>query len=234
MMRGCLSVLVLALAFVAIAIWFGGPPLASAVVRTTLTSSGFTADTLDVEVTSDPPLKLAVGRADRIAIMATGVRWNTLRLASLSLSLGSVDLVARTAATADGRLGGAQLNRADGEPIVGDVVVSGPADAARTTFSVDAPAVDAMAIAAFETTFGVRPSSATLAAPDLVRVKVGGLTISGRLSVAADGSIVVTANGATIRLLAPDPSLPVRLTALSVTPKGIELVGTIDVSSLLR
>src|SRR5258705_10274998 len=113
-MRGCLSVLVLAVVFVGIAIWFGGPPLASAVVRTALTGSGFVAETLDVTVVADPPLTLGVGRASRVTIPATGATWDDLHLASLDMTLHSVDLVARTAATVCGRLARVQLSGARG------------------------------------------------------------------------------------------------------------------------
>jgi hypothetical protein len=233
-MRGCLSVLVLAAVFLTAAIWFGGPPLASAVVSSTLTGTGFASDTLDVKVTADPPLTLAIGRASGVAITATSVRWNKLELASLSLNLGSVDLISRTAASAQGRLGGVKFTGAGGQPIVADVELSGPADAARTTITVDAVSVTTMALAAFESDFGIRPSSATLVAPDTIRLTVGGLTLNGHLSVAADGAIVATANSSTIRLLAADPSLPLRLTGLAVTPTALELRGTMDVGSLLR
>ena len=233
-MRGCLSVIVLAVLFLTVAIWFGGPPLASAIVTSTLTGTGFTSDTLDVEVRAEPPLTLAVGRASSISIDATGVSWNNLKLASLSLNLRSVDLIARTATSADGELGGVTFTGTGGQPIVADVELSGPADAARATITVDVATVTRMALAAFDADFGVRPSSATLIAPDIIQVKVGGLTLNGHLSVARDGSIVATANGSTSRILAPDPSLPVHLTGLAVTPTELELRGTIDVSSLLR
>jgi hypothetical protein len=233
-MRGCLSVIVLAVVFLTVAIWFGGPPLASAVVTSTLTGSGFASDTLDVEVSADPPLTLAIGRASSISIAATGVTWNNLKLDSLSLNLSSVDLIARTATSVDGRLGGVTFSGTGGQPIVADVELSGPADAARATITVDAVSVTTMALAAFDAEFGVKPSSATLVAPDIIQVKVGGLTLNGHLSVARDGAIVATANGSTTRILAPDPSLPVRLTGLAVTPTALELRGTIDVSSLLR
>lgn len=233
-MRGCLSVITLAVVFLAVAIWFGGPPLASAVVESTLTGTGFASDTLDVEVTADPPLTLAVGRADRVTITATGVEWNKMRLASLSLSLGSVDLIGRTAATADGRLGGVEFSGTGGEPVLADVELSGRADAAETTITIDAAAVSAMALSAFEAEFGLQPTSASLVAPDVVRLKLAGMTVSGQLAVAADGSIVARAGGSTIRLLAPDPSLPFRLTGLAVTPEALVLYGTFDVSSLLR
>lgn len=233
-MRGCLSVLVLAIAFLAAGVWFGGPPLASAVVTSTLKGTGFASDTLDVVVMADPPLTLAVGRAKTVDITATGVRWNGLRLATLALSLGSVDLVARTAATAEGHFGGVQLHGTGGQPILGDVQLSGSADASQTTITVDAATVSTMALAAFEASYGVKPSSASLVAPDIVRVKVAGLTISGRLAVATDGSIGVVANGTTVRLVDPDPSLPFHLIGLSVTSKALELRGTLDVGALIR
>jgi hypothetical protein len=233
-MRGCLFVVIIAIMFLTGAIWFGGPPLASAVVTSSLASSGFSSQTLDVEVTAEPPLTLAIGRANTIAIDATGVTWNKLKLASLSLNLRSVDLIARTAKSADGQLGGVRFTGTGGQPVVADVDLSGPADAARATITVDAVTVSAMALAAFDADFGVRPSSATLVAPDIIQVKVGGLTLTGHLSIAKDGSIVATANGSTTRILAPDPSLPVLLTGLAVTPTELELRGTVDVSSLLR
>jgi hypothetical protein len=232
--RGCLSVLVLGIAFLVAAIWFGGPPLASAVVKSTLNGSGFTSDTLDVTVTADPPLTLGVGRARSVVITATGVSWNGLRLASLALSLGSVDLIGRTAATAEGRFGGVQLRGTGGQPILADAALKGSANAARTTVTIDAATVTAMALDAFESSYKVRPSSASLVAPDIIRVNVAGVTVSGQLTVAVDGSIVVMENGSTIRLVIPDPALPFHLTDLSVTPMVLQLQGTLDVGSLLR
>jgi hypothetical protein len=232
--RGCLSVLVLAIAFVSVGVWFGGPPLASAIVASTLTGSGFASDTLDVSVTGDPPVTLALGRANRITIEATGVRWHDLRMATLSLDLGTVDLITRTMATAEGRLGGAQLTGADGQPILADAELSGPADAAQTTITVDAAAVKTMARAAFESKFGIRPSSVSLVGPDVIEIGLAGMTVSSHLAIDADGSIVASANGTTVRILAPEPSLPLRLASLSVGPDALVLHGTLDVGALLR
>jgi hypothetical protein len=232
--RGCLSVLLLGIGFVAAAIWFGGPPLAAAIVKSTLNGTGFASETLDVTVTADPPLTLAVGRTKSVAISATGVRWNGLRLASVALTLGSVDLVGRTAATADGRFGGVQLHGPGGRPVLADVALKGAADAATTTVTIDAATVSAMALAAFESNYGVRPASATLVAPDVIRLKIAGLTVSGQLAVAADGSLVAIANGSRIHLVDPDPSLPFHLTGVAATPTALQLQGTLDVGSLLR
>src|SRR5260370_30642821 len=101
-MRGCLSVLILAIAFLVVGVWFGGPPLASAIVRSTLSSTGFASDTLAAEVTADPPFTLAVGRARSVAITAPRVPRNRLRLATLPRNLGSADLRPPSAATAHG------------------------------------------------------------------------------------------------------------------------------------
>ena len=51
-MRGCLSVIVIAGAFVAGVIWQAGPPVASGVVTMALQGSGLSADRLDVKVTA--------------------------------------------------------------------------------------------------------------------------------------------------------------------------------------
>ena len=50
----------------------------------------------------------------------------------------------------------------------------------------------------------------------------------------ADGALVVESGLGTVRLVEPDPSIPLRLTAVSVVDGGLELTGTLDVSALLR
>lgn len=233
-MRGCLSVIVLAIAFVGAVVWFGGPPLASGLVTLALQGSGFSADQLDVRVTADPPLELALGRADRVVIRASGARWRGVRLASLGVTLGTVDLLARTAASADGRLSGVELDTSGGQAVVADVAFEGSADAAATTIRIAAATVESAAIDAFETTFGVRPSSAGLVAPDTVRVVLDGLTLDSRLSIDAKGSIVALAKGETIVLFTPSSALGLRLTSFAVTSSGLVLHGTLDVAAVIR
>jgi hypothetical protein len=232
--RGCLSVLVLGALVVGALVWFAGPPAASALVTTALHGSGLAADKLDVEVTADPPLILAAGRADRVVINATGARWNGVRMASLELALDSVDLVARSAAFATGHLDRVELDTQAGRPIIADVELSGPGGAAKTTIRLDAVDVEAVAINAFETHFRVRPSTARLVAPDIIRVKLGPATVDGRLAIAGDGSVVAIVGGASISLFTPDPSLALRLTDLTVASSGLTLAGTLDVGELVR
>jgi hypothetical protein len=232
--RGCLSILVVGIALLGAVVWIGGPPLASAVVASALTSRGLAADQLDVQVVGDPPLTLLVGRAARVEIHATGARWHDARVASLDVTLGAVDLLGRRAATAEGRLGGVQLEAETGPPLLADVEISGTADRAQTTIHVRSDAVESVAMSAFGAALGLGPSSASLVAPDQVRVALGPLHVDGTLSVAADGSVVAAANGKTIRLFAPNPTLPLRLTSLSVTASGLDLEGTLDLGALLR
>jgi hypothetical protein len=232
--RGCLSVMVLGGAFLAGLVWFAGPPVASGVVTLALQGSGLAADRLDVQVTADPPLELAVGRADRVAIQATVASWRGVRLASLDLKLDAVDLLARTAASAEGRLERVELDAAGGQTVVADVEIAGAADAAATTVRIGAANVEAVTIDAFEAHFGARPSSARLVAPNTVRVDLGGLTVDSRLSIGSKGSVVATARGDTIVLFTPNTALPLHLTKLAVTSVGLELRGTLDVGALLR
>jgi hypothetical protein len=232
--RGCLSVLIIAAAFLVGVVWFGGVPLAETVVEASLTASAFDADELDVTVRADPPLQLALGRADRVEIEATGVRWEDLRAQAMSMRLDGVDLLARTATTADGEFRDVELAVAGGDPALVGIAISGPADGADTTIDIDGPTVSRMALAAFEDQFGTRPDSAALVAPNLVQVTLGDRQLSGRLVLEADGALVVETGLGKVRLVEPDPSLPLRLTAVSIVNGGLELTGTLDVSALLR
>jgi DUF2993 family protein len=234
-MRGCLSILVLAALFVVGAIWFAGPPIASTVLEATLTSSGFAADELDVSVDTSPPLVLVVGRADRVTIRASGVHWNGLEAETMALEMADVDLFARTAGHVDGSFDGVELAGPDGEPVLVSIDLNGPAEAAATTVRVDRQTVERIAKAAFEGEFGVNAESVRLVAPNEIRLTIAGLTIAGRLEVFGDGGLAISSPlGPAVTLVAPDPSLPLTLTGLSVDDAGLVLTGTLEVSSLIR
>lgn len=233
-MRGCLSVLIIAAVFLVGIVWFGGVPIAETVVEASLTSSAFDADELDVTVHAEPPLVLALGRADRVEIEATGVRWEDLRAGSMTMRLDGVDLLARTATSADGQFRDVELAVAGGDPALVGIGIKGPADGARTTIDIDGPTVNRIALAAFEEEFGTRPDSADLVAPDGIRVRLGPSELQGRLRVEADGALVVASSLGTVRLVEPDPSIPLRLTGVSIVDGGLALIGTLNVSALLR
>ncbi len=232
-LRGCLSVLILAAIFVVGAAWFGGPPIAATVVEASLTSAGFKADSLDVTVGADPPLLLALGRADRVEIEAGGVRWNGLRAGSVSLRLNGVDLLGRTATTADGRFGEVELPTAHGDPALAAITLAGAAKRASTTIRIDAATVNRLAIAEFASELGTTIDSAELVAPDAIKVRRGNIELSATLQVEADGALVAASSFGTVRLVEPDPAIPFTLSGVSAGPAGLELTGTTDVESLL-
>ena len=233
-MRGCLTILILAAIFVVAGTWFGGPPLASALVTGGLQSAGLDAAKLDVRVEANPPLRLALGQADRVEVDGTGVEWNGLRARTLDLTLADVDFLARTVRSTHGRLAGVELPKVDPPGSEATLEIDGPGDGATATITIDAATVEAMALAAFERELGVRPDSATLVAPNVVRVKARGATLDGRLAVQPDGSVAVSTPIGTATIVESDRSQPIRLTDVAVEDGGLVLTGTIDVEGLLR
>lgn len=234
-MRGCLSVLVLAALFALGALWFGGPPIASTVLEATLTSGGFTADELDVTVETALPPRLVLGRADRVTIQARGVKWNGLEAESMALEMNDVDLFARSAGQTDGSFDGVVLLGPDDEPVVVSIDLNGPAEAATTTVRVDRQTVERIAKAAFEAEFGIKADAFELVPPNTIRMTVAGQSVSGRLEVFSDSGLTASSPlGPSVTLVAPEPSLPLTLTGLSVTGGGLVLTGTLDVNRLIR
>ena len=234
-MRGCLSVLIIAALFVVGALWFGGPPVASTVLEASLTSSGFTADELDVTVDASPPLTLVLGRADRVTIRASGVSWNGLQAESMTLEMDDVDLFARSAGRADGSFDGVELEGPGAEPVRVSIDLEGPSAAAATTVRMDRATAERIARAAFEAEFGVKADAIELVAPDQVRLTIAGQSVIGRLEVFGDGGLAVSNPlGPPVTLVAPDPGLPLTLTGILIDDAGLELTGTLEVSSLLR
>ncbi|HEV8545639.1 MAG TPA: LmeA family phospholipid-binding protein [Candidatus Limnocylindrales bacterium] len=233
-MRGCLFVLVLGAALLVGIVWFGGPPIAGSVIAASLASSGFTAETLDVEVDADPPLTLAVGRADRVRITAGNVRWNGLVAQSMALELGHVDLIGRTAATVDGTFQGVALAGPGGAPVAAAIEIHGPASGAEASITVDGTAAATAARAAVEADFGIHPTSAELQAPNVIRILALGQTIDGHLELAPDGAIVAVGSFGTVRVIKPDPAIPIQLTGLTVADGRLVVTGIFDITALLR
>jgi hypothetical protein len=233
-MRGCLFVLLTGLALLVGVIWFAGPPIAGLGVEATLVSSGLDAEEIDVRVEADPPLRLAIGRADRIRIEATGVVWNEVRAGELTVELRDVDLIARTVRTAEGRLDDVELEQIgeDGKPLLIRVVFSGSGDRADTTVSIDRRTAERLAIATFEAEIGNRPDDVALVSPDTIQFTVAGQAVRGQLEVTAGGNLRATTPLGSVTIL-ESGGLPLDLTDVSVGSGGIELTGTFDVSSLI-
>src|SRR3954471_20933144 len=116
-MRGCLSVLVLAVVFVLAVTWFAGPLLAGAVVERALAGSGFAGEATSVTVTADPPLELLVGHVDRLEVRSRDARMGQLDAQRLAVELSDVNLLTRRFSRVDGRLDGVVLHGTDGSTV---------------------------------------------------------------------------------------------------------------------
>ncbi|HEX5015436.1 MAG TPA: hypothetical protein VFV72_14920 [Candidatus Limnocylindrales bacterium] len=232
-MRGCLSVLLIAALFLGAVAWLGGPPIAGALVTAGLTASGLDARRMDVDVESDPPIKVGIGQADRVTIEADDIDWNGLKARALDLALDDVDIIGRRAATAEGRLTGAELPNVDPPGSLATVEIDGPADDATVTVTIDGETVEAMAIEAFEARLGVRPDSATLEAPNRIRIRSGGLELAGGIEVSPAGDVHVVVPLGTLTVVDGDPSVPFQLTDATVESGTLVLTGSIDLNDLM-
>lgn len=232
-MRGCLFILIFAALFVGGAAWFGSPILASTVISTALMSSGVQAASMTVTATSDPPPKLLLGKADRVRIVASDVDYRTFHAASLDLVLSEVDVVARTAVSISGRIGGAELQTGDATSTPTDITVDGPADAADASIVVDGATVDQVVRAAFQRKFGVEISKTQLVAPDILRITALGPSIEGRLTVDANGAIALSTPLGTAPIVSLDSSFPLRFRSVEVQDGDLHIAASLNAEALL-
>jgi hypothetical protein len=233
-MRGCLSVLIIAAGVVLAGAWFGGPTLAGVLVGRSLDSVGFVAADRSVTVSSDPPLEILAGHADRVTIRATRATVRDLTANRLLLTLTNVDLVAGQFSGVDGQLDDVLIPSVDGSSVdAGTVTVRGRAGAATTTVRIDAAVVEALLGRAIRRETGLSVAGLSLTAPDRIRFTAG-LTISGRLAVGPDGSLVIAATSGDTRFTVFKPNADLRLTSVAVSGTELVLTGTTDLRSLLR
>jgi len=237
-MRGCLFVILFAAAVLGVGAWFLAPTLAAAVIDGALQSSGFAADSKTLTVAADPPVRLLVGRADRIDLDAQGVRWRTLAATRLGLEVDDVDLFARTARTVHGRFDGVAVTDGEGTPststAVATITFEGPAGAAITTVDVDGESVRALVTAAVLRAFGARLTGVQLVPPNGLRLVAPGMSIDGALVVDVGGHGIGLSNRlGTVPIVTVDPSLPLRIEAVQVDATTLTIRGVLDVQSLL-
>ena len=236
-MRGCLSVIVLAAAFAAAALWFGGPTAAAFLVDGALTTAGFQAAERHVAVEADPPLELATGKADAVRLRATDAEFPAgVTADELDLALGGVDVLDRDFETVTGRLEGAAVEAVGGGAIGPMTVdVDGPADAAEVTAHLPAASFLPLVRGALANAIGASPGDVRLTAPDRVTFSVGGVGANGRILV-DDGALAlrVSVPGAdpeTLTIFDPPAALEVR--DARVDEDGLTLEGQLDVEDLI-
>jgi len=232
-MRGCLFVLVLAVIILSTAAWFGSPILASTVISGALDNAGYHAESSTVTATSDPPLKLLLGRADRVEIAGTGVDFRTFHAASLDLVLTDVDVLGHTAGRISGRIDGAEMTTTAGETTTADVTIDGVARAADALIVVDAATVRRVVTGTFQQKFGVAVSSVKLIAPATLRITAPGANVEGRVLVDADGAIAFSTSLGSSPILNLDPSFPLRFRSVRVDGGDLRIDAVLDTASLL-
>jgi hypothetical protein len=231
--RGCLFVLVAAALLVTVLGWFASPLLASAAIGVALQNGGFSATTQTISVTSDPPPKLLLGRADRVEIHASGAAFRTFHAQSLDLVLTDVDIVNRTAATISGAVDGASVSTADGVPTDADLRIDGPASSAATSIVVSGATVDRVVRATFADEVGVTISRTELVGPDILRIVTPRATLEGRLVIDAAGEVALSTRLGSSPILSLDRSFPLRLESVRVVNGDVVVAGTLDATSLL-
>jgi hypothetical protein len=233
-MRGCLSVLVLAAIFLVAAAWFAGPQLASYVVETGLSTSGFHGTNTEVTVAANPPFELLTGRADAITIDSDAATIGQFSAAHLELILHDADLIARHSQTVEGSLDDVTMQTADSTSVrASEVRLSGDPAAADVTIRVNPGELTRMATATINRELGVTAEDVKFLQPDRVSFSVGKSTIAGQL-VIHDGGLAVMANlpgSPRVDLIAASQGL--RLTKVAVKGTGLELSGILDVEDLL-
>jgi hypothetical protein len=233
-MRGCLSVLFIAVGLVLVAAWLGGPTFAGVLVERSLDGAGFVAAERSVTVSSDPALEILTGQADRVTIRATRATVRDLTAGRLLVTLSNVDLVARRFSRIDGQLDDVLVRVADGSSVrASSVTLRGPADATIANVSIDKAVVEELLGVAIRRQTGLSVSGLTLSEPDRIRFTAG-LTISGRFAVGSDGSLVIAATSGDTRFTVIRPNPDLRLTSVGVSGNELVLRGTTDLGNLIR
>jgi hypothetical protein len=237
-MRGCLFVVGMGALVIALVVVVGLPALAAGVLTAGVGAAGLHADDTTVTVSSDPPTDLLLLHADRVRVRATHATFRGLEIGALDVTLGDVALVDRTAASVDGRLSGVVVPNVGARSLdLPEITLSGGGDAVDAATSITATAADTLVADAIEAGLGQRPTSVTLASPDLVTVRLG-ITVHARLVVTAAGDLVARvadgpAAGQDVTLLRGGEDLPIRLTGADVTAGGdLHLAGRLTVGLL--
>ena len=233
-MRGCLTLLVL-MATILLASWLFLPTVAGEVVDGALGQAGFAGSPTDVSVSSDPPIELLAGHADRVIVHATDATYRELTAATVDVTLTDVSLINRTAGTVGGTLTGIRIRPASGHVLpVSSATLSGSGSAIQARLSLSLADVSAMAASAVTSMTGSAPSNVTLAGPDRATIVVSGITVSGRVVVDAQGGLVFRPTGkgplivGPIDLIRPGADMPLRIRTIALTASGAILTATID------
>jgi hypothetical protein len=238
-MRGCLFTLLLGAIVIGVVVVIGLPAIAAGVITAGLTGAGLVSADTAVTVRSDPPTDLLGLHADTVHVTATDATFRGMDIASLDLTLGNVAVLDRTAGTVDGELRGVTIRPVGGEKVTLDTIaIQGGGSQITTTTVVPNAEVEALIADAVERQAGIRPTAVTLAAPDMLTVRIAGATLGGKFAVNASGDLVVRVAGGVLAgtelvLLHAGQDLPIKLTSAKVTSAGgLRLSGNLTIGIL--
>ncbi len=238
-MRGCLFTLLVGAIVVGFVVVVGLPLIAAGIITGGLTAAGLQSDDTKVTVSSNPPTDLLGLHADSVRITATDATFRGMRIGRLDLALGDVRVLERTAGAVDGSLDAVTVTVGKDTVTLSSIDLLGAGDAITATTTIPNAEAEALIADAVERELGTRPTSITLATPDVLTVKAG-ITATGRLAVTRAGDLVVQADAGPLGtlqavLLQGGDDLPIRLTSVKVTKAGdVKLVGDLSIGLLGR
>ena len=233
-MRGCLSVLVLAVAFLVAGTWLAGPAVAGFVIESGLSASGFNGTNTSVKVTTDPPVEVVTGHADRVDIDSDDATVDQFKAGSVELTLTGTNLLARTFENVEGMLRDVTLESSGDVALEAtSVAISGDPTAADMTIDVTSEALSNAALEMFRQQLGVDVDTVKLAAPNKIAFTAGNTTVAGEFVIHEGGlSMMVNLPGAQ-RIDLLEAGRGFRLTKVSIDDDGMTLDGVLDVQRLL-
>ena len=238
-MRGCLFTLLLAAVVAVFVVVVGLPAVAAGVLTTAVQAAGLEAADTTVTVSSDPPTDLLGLHADRVRVRATHATFRGLAIGRLDVTLSNVAIVDRTFGAVSGSLEDVTVPDVGGRPVdLAAVTLSGTGGAMKAATVIPAARAQAMLADGIASIIGVRPTSVAYAAPNLVTVRMAGVTVTGHLGVDPAGDVVATIAGGPLQgqqvvLLAAGSAVPIHVTSATVTPAGdVRIAGDLAVGLL--
>lgn len=232
-MRSLLGFLAFIAVFFALVVAFLAPaivaPMVAAAVRE---ASPFGDRPLDVEVEVDA-IGLLRGFVSEIRISGTDLDDEGVHIGKLSMTIRGLRLDDRSFAGIEGGLDAVAVPLGDAEPLlVGRISVSGASASVAATANLDHSAALAFMTRSFE------EQGVDARGLELIDGGVSIVIFEQRVDLAlavTDGALVIADLLGTgpMELLAPQPGEPWRLTGVTATPAGLEIVAAVDAEGVL-
>lgn len=233
-MRSCLIQFLIVAVIAFLLLWVGLPLAVNALATSALNASGFSGTGTKVEVSENPPPLLILGHADKVHITSSDVTVGDLHAAAIDVTLESVDLLNRKVGSVTGTLTSVSVAAPNGGTVsLTTVTLSGPATETVATCTMSVIQTEALAESQLQAQ-GV-DAQVNLAAPDLVTLRVGGVSYTGRL-VVSEGALYLVPEAKSlpsVLLIQPGSGNPFHITSVNIGATDVTLTGTINVQDLL-